>query len=61
MIDKDSNHVLRNNELTHETIASKLSKWKVNKAPDVLETVHRISIVHANLLSLPLMHTYKIS
>ena len=35
MFDKDSYHMLSNIELSRDTIASKLSKLKANKAPGV--------------------------
>jgi hypothetical protein len=42
MFDKDSNHMLRNIELTQETMASKLSKLKGSKAPGLDGIVLRI-------------------
>ena len=59
MFDKDSNHMLKNIELTQNIIASKLSKLKVSKAPGVDGIVPRILIENADILSLPLLYIYK--
>ena len=56
MFDKDSNHMLKNIELTQDLIASKLSKLKVNKAPGVDGIVPRILMENADILSLPLLY-----
>ena len=44
---------MKNMKLTHDIIASKVSKIKVNKAPGVDGIVLRILIKNADLLSLP--------
>ena len=59
MFDKDSNHMLKNIELTQDIIASKLSKLKVNKAPGIDRIVPRILIENADILSLPLLYNHK--
>jgi hypothetical protein len=57
--DKDSSHMLSKVELSQDTIASELSRLKVNKAPGVDGIVPRILVENADILSLPLFYIFK--
>jgi len=55
---EDKSHMLRDIEITRDSISNKLSKLKANKAPGVDGNVPRLLVENVDILNLPLLHMY---
>jgi len=51
--------MLRDIEITRDSISNKLSKLKANKAPGMDGIVPRLLVENADILNLPLLYMYK--
>jgi len=60
MFVEDNNQMLINIEITQDIIPSKLSKLKINKAPDGVDgLVPRMLVGNADILSIPLLYSFQ--
>jgi len=59
LFNEDKSHMLRDIEITKDSISNKLSKFKANKAPGVDGIVPRLLVENADILNLPLLYMYK--